>query len=74
MLPYGRTTHIRTVGGNKKEMIKFFVVSMLLFALGCSNDNKLKLYDFGPFTLEGPGTWKVRNVRGTDSYVKEDCD
>lgn len=52
-------------------MKKAFVVGILILAFGCNSDNELKLYDFVPFTIEGPSSWKVRNVRGVDSYVKE---
>lgn len=44
---------------------------MLILTLGCSIDNELRSYDFGPFTIEGPSNWKVRNIQAIDSYVKE---
>lgn len=48
-------------------------ISLIILGLlgSCSSENKYKEYNFGEFTLTGPKTWSIVNVKGIDSYVKE---
>jgi hypothetical protein len=47
----------------------YLLLVVLLFS--CTGENKYEEFNFGEFTIVGPKSWKVVNVNGIDSYVKE---